>query len=90
MAETTASAAAMLDRETERKLYQTFRRFFVHAERERRWDLWNDILWDQARSHASETLVEAVVATLAASELHSVELLVRAAPAERGSRVRPV
>ena len=65
MAETIASAAAMLDRETERKLYQTFRRFFVQAERERRWDLWNDIPWDQASSHASETLVEAVVAAYA-------------------------
>lgn len=52
----------MLDWETERKLYGAYRNFFTHAERERRWDLWNDVAWDQVRSPASDALVPAVMA----------------------------
>jgi len=52
----------MLDRATEDALYDLFREFFRRAERERRWNLWEDVPWDQAQTGTTEALAEAVFA----------------------------
>ncbi len=52
---------AMLDRATEDALFGKYAEFFRVAERERRWNLWNDVPWEAANSTASETLTEAVL-----------------------------
>lgn len=56
------SAAAMLDTETEGKLYHLYRAFFQQAEDERSWNLWNDIPWDDIGSNPPTNLVDAVFA----------------------------
>lgn len=55
----------MLDGDTERELYQAYRQFFTRAERERRWNLWADVPWDQANPRASDALANAVLAAYA-------------------------
>ena len=55
----------MLDRATEDVLYELFRTFFRRAERERRWNLWADVPWDQAPSGATAALAEAALAVYA-------------------------
>ncbi len=59
------SARAMLDPATEDALYQLFRQFFETAERERRWNLWTDVPWNQVNREASDDLTQMVRAAYA-------------------------
>lgn len=56
------SAAARLDRPAEDPLYRLYRSYFQTAEETRRWNLWEDIPWDQVRTDPPSELVEAVLA----------------------------
>lgn len=60
-----AAARAMLDPATEDALYRLFRRFFEQAERERRWNLWTDVPWNQVNREASDDLTQMVRAAYA-------------------------
>jgi len=54
------SAAARLDRQTEDRLYRLYRDYFQTAENERRWNLWDDLPWDDVRTDPDPALAEAV------------------------------
>ena len=57
------SAIARLDRPTEDRLYRLYRDFFRVAEEERRWGVWNDIDWSEARAAPPADLVAAGLAS---------------------------
>lgn len=60
---TEASKVAMLDPDTERRLYRLYQDFFRTAEDERHWNVWTDIPWDEtAPGTASPELRAAVLA----------------------------
>lgn len=62
---TNNKALAMLDRATEDALYAHFGAYFRRAEEERRWNLWGDVPWDQAKPAPGDDLVQAVEAAYA-------------------------
>jgi acyl-[acyl-carrier-protein] desaturase len=78
---------AMLDRATEDALYAHFTAFFRRAEEERRWNLWNDVPWDQVNPAASAPLTEAVEAAYA-EELFLPDYAARMIRLLRSSRGR--
>jgi acyl-[acyl-carrier-protein] desaturase len=78
---------AMLDRATEDALYARFRAFFLAAEEERRWNLWEDVPWDRANPAASDDLAGAVVAAMD-RELHLPEASAKILYTLRSSRGR--
>ena len=51
----------MLDRATEDALFGKYADFFRVGERERRWNLWNDVPWEAAKADAGDSLTEAVL-----------------------------
>ena len=53
---------AMLDRATEDVLFSRFAEYFRVGEQERRWNLWEDVPWDQVNPRADDALTEAVLA----------------------------
>jgi acyl-[acyl-carrier-protein] desaturase len=59
---TPQSATAMLDTETERRLYNLYRQSFRESEETRNWNLWTDIPWDAVTTTPSPELVDAVFA----------------------------
>ncbi|MDX1932954.1 MAG: ferritin-like domain-containing protein [Capsulimonadales bacterium] len=60
MGTTRQSAAAMLDPETESRLYQLYRQFFRDSEDRRNWNLWTDIPWDSVVPEPPTALATAV------------------------------
>ena len=56
------SAAAMLDKETERMLYVLYKEHFAKADAERHWNPWGSIEWQAETPAPSPALVEATLA----------------------------
>jgi acyl-[acyl-carrier-protein] desaturase len=63
-ATTERSAAAMLDKETERELYALYKAHFTRADAERLWNPWSSVAWP-TESEASTPSTELIEATLA-------------------------
>jgi acyl-[acyl-carrier-protein] desaturase len=61
-ATTERSAAAMLDKETERALYALYKAHFTQADAERSWNPWSSLDWETALPTPSPALVEATLA----------------------------
>lgn len=56
------SAAAMLDKETERELYTLYKDHFARADAERLWNPWSSVVWDGATEAPTPALVEGALA----------------------------
>ena len=56
------SAAAMLDKATERELYTLYKDHFVQADAERLWNPWSSVAWDTLTHTPSPALVDATLA----------------------------
>lgn len=61
-ATTERSAAAMLDKETERTLYTLYKDHFARADAERLWNPWGSLDWTVETPTPSAALVDAVLA----------------------------
>lgn len=61
-ATTERSAAAMLDKETERTLYVLYKEHFKTADAERHWNPWGSVEWTAESPAPSTALVEATLA----------------------------
>jgi len=65
-ATTERSAAAMLDKETERELYALYKAHFARADAERLWNPWSSVVWptgaEAETSAPSTALIEATLA----------------------------
>jgi acyl-[acyl-carrier-protein] desaturase len=55
------SSAMRLDRPTEDRLYKLYRNYFTDAERNRNWNPWTAIPWDEVKSGPSPELVAAAL-----------------------------
>ena len=56
------SAAAMLDKETERELYKLYKEHFTKADAERHWNPWSSVDWSAQTPTPSAALIEATFA----------------------------
>ncbi len=61
-ATTERSAAAMLDKETERELYALYKAHFAQADAERHWNPWSSVDWAVETPSPSPALVDATLA----------------------------
>lgn len=68
-----------------KELYRLFREFFSRAERKRRWNLEDDIPWDQCNSSLPPELAD-VVETFCAVELYLPDYVSKAIPMIRKNR----
>ena len=70
-----------------RKIYQLFRDYFDMAERKRRWNIRNDIPWDQCNPKLDPAIAD-VLETFCAVELYLPDYLSKLIPQVRGNRGR--
>lgn len=81
------SSAMRLDRPTEDRLYKLYRDYFTDAERNRNWNPWTAIPWDEVKTEPSPELVSAVIEAYR-EDLFLPDYSARALHAMRASRGR--
>ena len=69
------------------KMYQLFREYFDKAEKKRRWNLVNDIPWDQCNPNLNPAIAD-IVETFCAVELYLPDYLSKLIPQVRGNHAR--
>jgi acyl-[acyl-carrier-protein] desaturase len=81
------SSAMRLDRATEDRLYRLYREYFQDGERNRNWNPWTAVPWEEVKSEPSAELVEAAIAAYR-EDLFLPDYSSRALAALRASRGR--